>query len=1047
MSRIFQHLKRLSAALLLACLAQAPAAHAALLSLQPFDTLAENGDTVSLDLMVSGLGNFGPDSLGAFDIFVGYDTAALSFAGYTLGNLLGRVDLFEAIDASGGAGGGAVNIAEVSLLSATSLNTLQPGQFVLASLRFDVLDLNAGASTALSILQGALLADAAGSRLAISGTTQATISSRAAVPLPGTLLLLLSALASWPLTRMAKLPRALIALSLLCIGSFAHAQCGAPVPLLCDANGDNYVDSADITAITLARGTPASGPGDIRDIDIDGQITMLDARQCVAQCAKPQCGAEYPGYTVVKLAPGDDLETRTQAALIDAEPNTVIELPAGTFHFKGNLSISVDNIVLRGKGNSANGGTVLNFAGQTSGAQGILATGNNFVVEDLAVEDTPGDGIKMEGNDGVTMRRVRVEWTGGPDEDNGPYGLYPVQTRNVLIEDSIVRGASDAGVYVGQSEIIIVRRNYVYENVAGIEIENSKFADVYDNNTTGNTGGILVFDLPGPPVQGGEATRVFNNRIVDNNEPNFAPPGNIVGSVPAGTGLMIMANDDIEVFGNTITGNRSFATLIVSYYFVNINVRKPSYDPVPEKIYIHDNTMSNNGYNPDGDAALIGLVLGGPQANFYDSSGVGTNAGLLVEFPNGLTADQAICVVDNGPESSIGQFNISVILNGIPGNLDASTDPTRFHCTHASLPPIELEPPVDPADPTEPNPLELCDVAGTGRNADAYLADCPNLSDYRLFADASNPLANANGGVIYDLNTPLFTDYANKYRFVFVPEGARAAYRATDVFDFPVGTIIAKTFTIQADLRLDDSAQDIIETRLLIRRRDGWTALPYIWNSDKSDAVLTKTGGTQPVSWIDKDGLPRFTDYVIPNTNNCANCHGEDKLIPIGPTARSLNKAFAYDSGVANQLDHWTAVNILSGAPDDTAAIPSIPLWEDTSANLNDRARGYLDVNCAHCHSPGGAGDTSGLFLDYFRPFGPSVGACKPPVAAGGGSGGLLYDIVPGNSTESIMVYRMASNELEVRMPEIGRSIVHPEGVQLIADWIDAMAPVNCDAP
>ncbi len=845
---------------------------------------------------------------------------------------------------------------------------------------------------------------------------------------------------------MRYLSRVLITLSLLSLSSLAYSQCGAPVPKTCDADGDLIVDADDIAAIGAAKGAPAL-PGDPLDIDGDGFITVLDARLCVAMCDQPQCGfddPEFPGYKLVKLAAGPDLETRTLAALIGAQPKTIIELPAGTYNFVGELSSSVDNIVLRGQGMTADGGTVLNFAGQTSGSQGILATGNNFVVEDLAVEDTPGDGIKIEGSNGVTIRRVRVEWTNGPDEDNGPYGLYPVQARNVLIEDSEVRGASDAGVYVGQSEIIIVRRNYVYENVAGIEIENSKFADVYDNNTTGNTGGILVFDLPGPPVQGGEATRVFDNLIVDNNEPNFAPPGNIVGTVPTGTGLMIMANDDIEAFGNTITGNQSFGSLIVSYYFVDVGVSKPTYDPVPEKIYIHDNTMENNSYNPQGDAALVGFVLGEATDNFYDSSGVGTDGGLLVEFPDGLTEGQAICIVDNAPESTIGTFNITTILGLVPGDPAISTDPELFNCSHASLPPIVLEPPVDPDNPTDPNPVELCDVEGEGRNADAYLANCPNLSDYRLFADAGNPLGNANGGIIFDLNTPLFTDYAQKYRFVFVPDGAKAAYRATEAFDFPVGTIIAKTFTIQADLRDDNSAQDIIETRLLIRRTDGWVALPYIWNAEKSDAILTVTGGTQPVSWIDKDGLPQNTDYVIPNTNNCANCHGEDEMLPLGPTARSLNKDFDYDSGTANQLDHWTAEGILSGAPADTSSIPSIPLWEDTTADLDDRARGYLDVNCAHCHTPGGAGDTSGLYLNYFLPFGPLVGECKPPVAAGPGSGGFDYDIVPGNSAESILVFRMASNELEIRMPEIGRTIVHPEGVELIAQWIDAMDPVDC---
>ena len=762
---------------------------------------------------------------------------------------------------------------------------------------------------------------------------------------------------------------------------------------------------------------------------------------------------QYPGYTIVNLEPGDDLETRALEALITAEPKTVIQLPAGTYDFVDGLSSSVDNIVLRGTGMDAESGTVLRFDNSTSGAEGIRATGDNFIVEDLAVENTPGDSIKIKDANGVTIRRVRVEWTNGPDENNGPYGLYPVGCRNVLIEDTEVRGASDAGVYVGQSENIIVRRNYVYENVAGIEIENSKFADVYDNNTTGNTGGILVFDLPGPPIQGGEATRVFNNLMVDNNEPNFAPEGNIVGIVPAGTGLLIMANDDIEVFGNTITGNISNGIAIASYYINDPQVSKPSYDPVPEKIYIHDNVITDNGTNPqDLAAAIAGLVFDEPEDVldiFYDSSGVGTDYGLLVEFPDGFTEGQRVCVVNNTPGITIWQGNASAIFLGRPeSEYGVSSDPENVNCTHASLPEIVLEPPVDPSNPDGPNPLELCDVAGEGLNADAYVADCPNLSDFRLFADPTNPMSGAQGGIIYDLTTPLFTDYANKYRFVFIPEGTQAAYRDQEVFDFPVGTIIAKTFTIQADLRLENSDEELIETRLLIRRQDGWKALPYIWNADKSDAVLSRTGGTQLVNWVDLNGVARSTNYKIPNTNDCANCHGEKTLIPIGPKARLLNKDYAYASGTANQLEHWTTQGILTGAPADTSSIDTIPLWGDTSADLDDRARGYLDINCAHCHQPTiGAANTSGLYLEYYRPFGSETGRCKPPVAAGSGAGNLDYDIVPGNAAESIVDFRMDSSEPGVAMPEIGRSIIHTEGVQLIRDWINAMPLVDCKAP
>jgi parallel beta-helix repeat protein len=757
---------------------------------------------------------------------------------------------------------------------------------------------------------------------------------------------------------------------------------------------------------------------------------------------------DYPDYTLVELAPGEGLQERALEALINARPKTVVQFPAGIYDFTGELSVSVDNVVIRGTGMDNETGTVLRFDNQTSGAQGVLATGNNFVIEDIAIENTPGDSIKVEGSNGVTIRRVRVEWTNGPDENNGAYGLYPVQSRNVLIEDCEVRGASDAGVYVGQSEVIVVRDNHVYENVAGIEIENSKFADVYDNLTTGNTGGILVFDLPGPPVQGGEATRVFDNEIIDNNEPNFAPAGNIVGTVPTGTGLMIMANDDIEVFGNTITGNQSSAVLIVSYYAVDLGIGKPSYDPVPEKIYIHDNTLRNNAYDQQADAALIGLVLGDPTAIFYDTSGVATDAGLLLEFPDGLTESQGICIVDNGPESSIGRFNISVVTGGLAYDPDISTDPAYFDCRHASLPAIALEPPLEPGD-SDDNPVDteaLCGASGEGLNGDAYLADCPELSDYRLFVDPADPMGEANGGVIYDLNTPLFTDYANKYRYVFVPAGVQAAYRSREVFDFPVGTIIAKTFTIQADLRDPASSEEIIETRLLIHRKEGWVALPYIWNASRTDALLTRTGGTRAVSWIDASGQQRSTDYVIPNTNNCANCHGEDTLLPIGPTARSLNRDYAYSSGSANQLGHWTGLGILIGAPDDTSSIDTVPMWGDTAADLDARARGYLDINCAHCHAPGGAADTSGLFLEYYRPFGYDVGECKTPVAAGDGAGELDYDIVPGDSEASILDFRMESNEPAVRMPEIGRSVVHAEGVALIEQWINAMQPVDCDA-
>jgi len=753
---------------------------------------------------------------------------------------------------------------------------------------------------------------------------------------------------------------------------------------------------------------------------------------------------------MIMVEAGDDFEQKLQETLITAPSESIIMLPQGTFMMTGELSTSIDNLIIRGHGMGADTGTVLNFGNQTSGSQGILVTGDNFVIEDVALEDSPGDLLKIMGTDGVIIRRVRAEWTNGPDSENGAYGLYPVQTRNVLIEDTEVRGASDAGVYVGQSEQIIVRRNFVYENVAGIEIENSKFADVYDNETTLNTGGILVFDLPGSPIQGGQGTRVFNNRVYDNNTPNFAPEGNIVGEVPGGTGIMILANDDIEVFNNEITNNGSAAILIVSFYFSDASVSNPSYDPVPERIHIHDNVLTDNAQAPQDLAAVIaGFVFGGNAIDIiYDSSGVGTDGGLLLEFPDGLTEDQRICIRDNGNDTTFGTLNATVLLGAISGFPAAiSQDPAPFVCSHPSLPEITLDPLV-PGVSTVDNvdTAALCGASSSGINAAAFEADCPNLSSFRLFADQADPTQNANGGgVLYDLSTPLFSDYTIKDRFVFLPDGTQAVYRNEEVFDFPVGTIISKTFSVQSDLANPDSARELIETRLLIHRQGGWVALPYIWNSNKSDAVLTITGGTQTISWFDINGIMQSTDYAIPNTNNCANCHGDDDLIPIGPKAIYLNSDLDRgDGGALNQIENWANAGLLIDVPANSADIPIAPYFLDAAANLMDRARAYLDINCAHCHSETGAAGTTGLYLEYTRPFGREVGECKAPVAAGRGSGGLDYDIVPGDASQSIMTFRMDSNETDIAMPELARSVIHTEGVELIKDWINAMPANDC---
>jgi len=299
--------------------------------------------------------------------------------------------------------------------------------------------------------------------------------------------------------------------------------------------------------------------------------------------------------SVVDVSAEGDFQENLQEALILAEPGSTIQLPAGTFNLLTALSLDVENITVRGAGMDD---TILSFAGQVSGSEGLLVTSDSVWLEGFAVEDTPGDGIKAKGVDQISFKDIRVEWTNGPDAENGAYGLYPVESTNVLIDGALVKGASDAGIYVGQSQHIIVRNSRAEYNVAGIEIENSYFADVFNNVATHNTGGILVFDLPNLPQMGGHSVRVFNNKSVNNDTANFAPEGNIVATVPKGTGLLIMANNNVEVFGNEFADNASANVLLAAY---PREYNDDSYNPLPRGIYVHGNTYGRAGWDPDKD--------------------------------------------------------------------------------------------------------------------------------------------------------------------------------------------------------------------------------------------------------------------------------------------------------------------------------------------------------------------------------------------------------------------------------------------------------------
>ncbi|WP_439636191.1 SO2930 family diheme c-type cytochrome [Oceanicaulis sp.] len=341
------------------------------------------------------------------------------------------------------------------------------------------------------------------------------------------------------------------------------------------------------------------------------------------------------------------------------------------------------------------------------------------------------------------------------------------------------------------------------------------------------------------------------------------------------------------------------------------------------------------------------------------------------------------------------------------------------------------------------------------------------LSDWGQLAVGGGVLVLGDQVTPYTLATGLFTDYAQKLRTVWIPASAGpAGYDPEVAFDFPVGTVITKTFYYPratggfervlkagpgmahySERQIDLDAVRLIETRVLVHRETGWETLPYVWNDDQTEARLSRAGAFVDLTLVSEAG-EQALGYLVPNVNQCAGCHETDTTDgvgarPIGPRARHMNTDFEYFDGVANQIDHWSELGLLAGAPASQDA-PRNASWHGelplAGVALDEAARAYLDINCSHCHSRTGPGDTSGLYLEASEPVGPHLGVCKLPIAAGRGTGNRRYDIVPGASEESILSHRLASVQSDVMMPELGRALSHDEGVALIAAWIDAMS-------
>ena len=406
-------------------------------------------------------------------------------------------------------------------------------------------------------------------------------------------------------------------------------------------------------------------------------MRKLLAMSAAAGCLLAACSKPAP---VAQSAQDGAFQKQLLERLIDAKPGEVIEIPAGKFQFDRSLSLRISGVTIRGAGMDK---TILSFKGQKTGAEGLLVNASDFTLENLAIEDSKGDGLKVIEGGNITVRGVRVEWTNGPDVGNGAYGIYPVKTHDTLIEDCVVIGASDAGIYVGQSKNIVMRNNRVEFNVAGIEVENSIDADVYGNVATNNTGGILVFNMPNI-TQPGHSTRVHGNKVFKNNTANFAAKGAAVASVPAGSGVVINSNDKVEIFDNDIADNDTANVIVSSYWstgYMNKYGVAKAYDPYPEDIYIYGNRFKGGGSSPDGlDLKTLKVAMYGLNGSLPDILWDGyVNKDRKVD---GKPAGSGICI-DNGAAHVLN-------ADGPNGYKNPVDDAAPFKCTLPKLPAVVL---------------------------------------------------------------------------------------------------------------------------------------------------------------------------------------------------------------------------------------------------------------------------------------------------------------------------------------------------------------------
>ena len=509
---------------------------------------------------------------------------------------------------------------------------------------------------------------------------------------------------------------------------------------------------------------------------------------------------------------GKNFEVRLQQAIQEALPGDEVVLDAGRFSLKNEITIETPFITLRGLGKEK---TTLFYENDRGGPQAIYITGDGVTIADLAIEDHPADGIKSYGVKGLNLINTKIEWTVKNRAENGSYGFYPVMSSEILIEGNTVIGASDAGIYVGQSRNIIVRNNIAEYNVAGIEIENSTNADVYNNEVRYNTGGILVFDLPDLFVAAGSNTRIYKNHVYENNLENFAASAATVSFVPAGTGILLLAAKNTEISENIVEDHNLASVVLASYYVTSFKTKDKRFNHLVKGTYIHSNSFKRNSLAPYKSGSMLGGLLmalslpGSVPHIVYD--GIGEDElGRAAKYQH--KDRDRICIganeTDVSPDKVFAHYDFSSEKwwKPYPGEF-ADYNLEAFSCEHKKQERIKADYRIK-IDPKLAQKIKQSRIKKNycknwdktkGVNFKALMNnDCKDLSDYNLFKHSPEKSLD---GIAYAVNTPLFTDYAKKARNFYLPKDKKIKFKDHGTLDFPLGSVLTKPSTMMIILQ------------------------------------------------------------------------------------------------------------------------------------------------------------------------------------------------------------------------------------------------------